>query len=245
MAESILDGSGRSGIYLVLFPASASDLRPLPASRFGSCYAIPSDREFKQEYSEGIRRAIELLQWWYAEQLGGPTFAIHNAEPEPCYMSEPESFYLEDAWLNTIDGVQHCAPVWHDRAEFISVVYVDIWEPLPLDVVVQGAEACAGARPARIGGATEGLAVLPAADLYGLITPRFNVCGWETGIDRWIGGLGHELGHALGVPHPPGCDEGLPSCDVEALMWLGYDDWPHTHLRDEEKARLLASPFIR
>ena len=69
--------------------------------------------------------------------------------------------------------------------------------------------------------------------------------GFRAVPDRWIGGGGHELGHALGLPHPPGCDEGLPTCDWEALMYVGYDDWPHTHLRDDEKAVLLASPFIR
>lgn len=206
-------------------------------------YAIPSDREFNQEYSDGIRRAVELLQFWYAEQLGGPTFAIHNAEPEPCYMSQPESFYLEDAWLNTFEGVQHCAPVWYHRAEFISIVYVDVWDPASLEVVRQGGpEACAGS---RIGAAAPGLAILPAADLHGLITPRFRICGFEFGIDRWIGGLGRELGHALRIPHPPGCDQRLPSCDENALMWQGYGDWPHTYLREDEKAALRASPFIR
>ena len=33
-------------------------------------------------------------------------------------------------------------------------------------------------------------------------------------LGRWIGGLAHELGHALGLLHPPGCEEGLASCDV-------------------------------
>jgi hypothetical protein len=56
--------------------------------------------------------------------------------------------------------------------------------------------------------------------------------------------LGHELGHALGLPHPPGCDQGLPSCDSNALMWLGYTTWPQTHLRPADRATLDASPFM-
>ena len=42
-----------------------------------------------------------------------------------------------------------------------------------------------------------------------------------------IGGLAHELGHALELPHPPGCDEGLASCDHYSLMHLGYTVLPH------------------
>ena len=59
-----------------------------------------------------------------------------------------------------------------------------------------------------------------------------------------MGGLAHELGHALGLPHPPGCDEGLPTCDHPALMANGYEAYPDTYLRDDEKAILRSSPFI-
>ena len=60
-----------------------------------------------------------------------------------------------------------------------------------------------------------------------------------------LGGLAHELGHTFLVPHPPGCDEGLPTCDYRALMWNGYDDYPDTYFRDDEKATLRRSPFIK
>ena len=96
-----------------------------------------------------------------------------------------------------------------------------------------------------LGAGTLGLTMMGGWDLYGLATPGFRQCGYETGVDRWIGGLGHELGHALGLPHPPGCDDGSQPCDVHALMYLGYASWPHTYLRDDDMAVLRASPFIR
>ena len=34
-------------------------------------YAIPRDRPFSQDYSDGIQRGIELLQWWVSDQLLG------------------------------------------------------------------------------------------------------------------------------------------------------------------------------
>ena len=64
------------------------------------------------------------------------------------------------------------------------------------------------------------------------------------GIGRWIGGGGHELGHALGLPHPPGCEARLLTCDRNALMWTGYAAWPNTYLREDEKAVLLAAQFM-
>ncbi len=65
---------------------------------------------------------------------------------------------------------------------------------------------------------------------------------------RWVGGAGHEIGHSLGLPHPPGCDSGATICDTHAqrsLMWAGYANYPATYLIDSEKQYLLKSIFIR
>ena len=62
--------------------------------------------------------------------------------------------------------------------------------------------------------------------------------------EQWIGGLGHELGHALGLPHPPGCDAGLPTCDQEALMGSANYVYPETYLRADNKEALIRSQFI-
>ena len=83
----------------------------------------------------------------------------------------------------------------------------------------------------------------------GLIGERyFDDCGgeWFYPPNRYIGGLGHELGHAFGLPHPPGCDAGLPTCDYNALMWCGFwGGYPSTtYLRSDEKQFLLTSPFF-
>ena len=92
--------------------------------------------------------------------------------------------------------------------------------------------------------------VLPGYDLALMQNPgTWTFCDVGT-IERSygsvLGGLAHELGHAFGLPHPPGCDEELPTCDYAALMANGYDVYPDTYLRDDdEKVFLRRLPFIK
>lgn len=230
-------------------------------------YAIPADREFRQDYSDGVTRAITAIQGWYREQLGGPTFAVYDTIPHPCHMTEPGGWYATDtestrqAWHRVLEAVQHCAAIGNgydgsissltyskyvrpgditvfDKWDHLWVVYADVDEPCPTLE-----------RSYRLGKAwlDLGTAILGRWDLHGLSDSDALHCNrgpW--GYGRWIGGLGHELGHILAaVPHPPGCDQNLPTCDRDALMKSGYAAWPNTYLRDDEKLMLLTSPFIR
>ena len=76
----------------------------------------------------------------------------------------------------------------------------------------------------------------------------------EIDIVRWL--FGEEIvaasvltprrsGHAFGLPHPLGCDQG--TCSAEAffsLMFFGYTVYPDTYFLDEDKVRLEASSFF-
>ena len=105
-----------------------------------------------------------------------------------------------------------------------------------------GCDQCSGC-----GG--RGLVVISANDLKGLV-------GYE--IDkscpnvirsykscRYVGGMGHELGHALGLPHPPECDEEFPSCWDHDLMMYGYTTYPNAFFNEADKISLSNSNFIR
>jgi hypothetical protein len=80
------------------------------------------------------------------------------------------------------------------------------------------------------------VAVLPQHDLRGLIGEE------PAPVSRFIGGLGHELGHAFGLPHPASCPG--PACTDQTLIWLGYITYPDSFLLPEDKQALLASRFI-
>ena len=129
--------------------------------------------------------------------------------------------------------VQGCAPVGYRSARFTWVLYADVTH----DCKAAG----------RLGAGTQGVTILPRQDMHGLIGARyFSDCGkeYKLPISRYVGGLAHEMGHAFGLPHPPGCDKGDRRCDKNALMWGGYVVYPRTYLRADEKKRLRRSPFF-
>ena len=200
-------------------------------------YASPADREFRHQYSEAIANALVDLQSWYRRQLGGLTFSLYDATPERCRMDMPADFYVPDSWEKVVEGVQHCAPVEGYTSEFAWVVYADVDDGECGDMT-------------GLGRGGPGLTIMGNGDLEGLVGNRlsfYDECNrgpFDGPIRRWIGGAGHELAHALGLLHPPGCEQQLPTCDRPALMWDGYGDYPRTYLRVDEKEALMRSPFI-
>ena len=200
-------------------------------------YVVPADKEFRDDYSAGISKAIVDVQSWYRRQLDGLTFDIYSVIPEPCHLPEDEDYYAyTEVWTRVLRDVQPCAPVVPNDPGFIWALYVDV------------EEACDGFQALGRGG--DGLTLLPGYDLALMQKPgTWTFCDVGT-IERSygsvLGGLAHELGHAFGLPHPPGCDEELPTCDYAALMANGYDVYPDTYLRDDdEKVFLRRSPFIK
>ncbi len=197
-------------------------------------YVLPQDRAFRADYNAAIADATASLQSWYGQQLAGKTFTLLTREPEVCRLPRPAAYYQSDSWRKIVADVQACAPVSARAREVAWIVYAD---------VVHGCDA-----PGPLGRGTSGLTILPRQDMDGLIgDPYVDDCGkpWVQPTTRYVGGAGHELGHAFGLHHPPGCDARLATCDRDALMWQGYTRYPNTHLRDEDRHALLASPFIR
>ena len=200
-------------------------------------YVSPADRQFRADYSEGITHALVDLQSWFRRQTGGLTFSLYESTPEHCRLPEPEDYYVRggDAWPKVQEDVQAYAPVENGRSSFVWVVYTDL------------SEMC---DDHGFGVGWNGIASMARTDLVGLAQAgtRYH-CGYtlDDPLSRWIGGTGHEVGHAIAnLRHPPGCDEGLPSCDPvsSSLMAYGYDTYPDTYLVIKDKELLLRTPFM-
>ncbi|HTF17940.1 MAG TPA: hypothetical protein VK658_07700 [Chryseolinea sp.] len=207
-------------------------------------YLVPSDSTIKPAYTLSIKNAAHHLQQWYRDQLGGDlSFSLSEEVVEVYKTSHPSSWYASNPdadwagewkfWFNVVNDAFTMTGGSFEDADNFWIIYIDALPTCPM----------------QQGGGLNGVAAMGANDLRGLlgqswlpicneVVPNYSSC-------RYVGGLGHELGHAFGLPHPSGCDDGQPvACDYGALMFTGYIDYPNTHFSESEKAVLRASPFV-
>lgn len=195
-------------------------------------YAHPSDRPYRADYAAAVSDAVNQVQAWYGTQLGGRSFVQDPGGLVSCALPHDSAYYKTASWDRVQADLQPCAPVAFGT-DVDWVVYADV------------IDACGDG---RLGAGNVGLTMLPRADLQGLVgEPQQDSCGTVNTMPttRWVGGLGHEMGHTFGIPHPPGCDAGLATCDANSIMWVGYAAYPSTYFSETERAALLQSPFIR
>jgi hypothetical protein len=194
-------------------------------------YLVPSDANPREDYRNAIAHAITHLQQWYLAQMENQkTFRLTDTVVEVVqtkhkarwYATNPAGEYHLWFWNNVLaDGFALTGASFNDP-NFIWIFYID-------------AENDEG----QYGGAgTSGVAVLPQHDIHGLMGLS------NEPISRWIGGLGHELGHAFGLPHPPGCEEDQSLPESQCLMYLGMYNYPDTFLLAEDQEALNQSRFF-
>ncbi len=197
-------------------------------------YLVPADRFYQTAYATAIEAAIKSLQVWYGDQMAnGKSFRLHSPPVEVYKTGHAASWYSTHPngpnptdwfWLNTSqDGSALTGGELEDPYN-TWVFYID-------------ADPSCG----QEGGGTNGAAVLLANDLRGLTgQPNVPSCQDQepdrSGVCRWIGGLGHELGHAFDLDHPANCPGN--NCPEKALMWLGYQNYPDAFLTTPDKAKL-------
>jgi len=201
-------------------------------------YLVPSDRRFQPRYAAAVQTAIRNIQIWYRNETGnGKTFSLNNPVVEIFDTSHAAAWYSNPAgekysfWNNVLADGRSLAK---DSGSNILVFYIDA-DPTCGQIYGGSGEARA--------------AVLPANDLRGLTgEPNIPPCADgqpdNGGPCRWVGGLGHELGHALSLPHPLSCEPMTATCPSNALMWVGYGSYPNTFLLPEEQSLLNSSPFF-
>lgn len=230
-------------LFLLLLPCAAA-----PAFAQGNprqvhaVYLVPSDKQVSEEYRLAIENAVRQLQAWYRNELNGYTFTLHSPVVEVRTTSHASSWYSDNPtnsfagnfWQNSLrDGFALTGGGFNDP-DNRWLYFID-----------------ADPKCTQYTGGTSGVALLPANDLRGLTgQPNVPPCASDPvdngGKCRWVGGLGHELGHAFDLPHPSECEDNNPAtaCPTTTLMWLGYTRFPNTYLLPSDKTQLLNLPFF-
>ncbi|HEX7423755.1 MAG TPA: hypothetical protein VF311_07700 [Terriglobales bacterium] len=203
-------------------------------------YLVPSDRLFRSEYRRRIKAAIFNVQMWYRGQMGnGETFRLPHPVVKVVHTSHAAAWYE----TNPVTGADARLWFWFNAlADAFSATGAQFYDPNHRWVFYIDADPGCG----QVIGSAASVALLGANDLRGLTgQPNIPACSWEPpdtgGVCRWVGGLGHELGHTFGLPHPVPCPGG--SAD-DALMCVGYITYPDTYLLPEDKEILEASLFF-
>jgi len=206
-------------------------------------YLVPADKNIRDDYRNEVAKAVSDLQRFYREQLGGGlAFSLHSPAVEVYQTPHAAAFY------STGDNARAGGFFEGVLADGFALTGAGFNDPNNRWVFYVDADPACGQ---HIGG-TQGVALLAANDLRGL-TGQANVpaCPNEFpdpfGVNRWVGGLGHELGHTFNLPHPPGCDAGHcagGSHAANSLMWTGYAVYPNTYLLEENRTQLLATDFF-
>jgi hypothetical protein len=205
-------------------------------------YLVPSDKSIQPTYIQGLERGAQNLQVWWKNALpSGKTFTLSSPLVEVYQTAHDTAWYSHvrgsepstlDFWFNLMDDAWEYAGAYSGDPNNIWLVYLDADTP------------CGG-----ITGAVSTFAGFPANDLRGLAGQQtLPTCpGDPIGQPqtcRWVGGMGHELGHALGLPHPSGCEPYTSSCADQALMWMGYTTYPNAYFTSADLTTLDASPFL-
>ena len=232
-------------------PSTSQSLQQTTAQQIRFVYLVPSDKNIRDDYKAAIADAALHLQDFYQNELGSNyAYSLHTPIVEVYQTSNTSSWYSTHStqpsneephpeyWFNgnlLNDGFGLSGGRYNDPNNR-WIYYID-------------ADPACG----QVIGGGSGVATLSANDLRGLVG-EINIPRCLTteqpdkgGKYRWIGGLGHELGHALGLPHPPGCDQGNCTGGTYAfnsLMYVGYAYYPNTYFLPEDKQTLLNTGFF-
>jgi Cellulose binding domain len=178
----------------------------------------PTDVAYDQRYPDGIANVMREAQRYYRQELGR-TFTLNNPVVEVVNGDHPRSWYE-----NTPNGNEcYWWVVFNMQQELMRKLNLRAPDSRWINVGEISAEApCSG------GGGGSGWVILSGHDADG-------AAGIGGNMNRWYGGMVHELGHAFGLPDSTSTD-GTP-------MSASFYNYPNTHFSQAQKDRILNGPY--
>lgn len=205
-------------------------------------YLVPSDRQISETYPGKVAFAAKHFQMWLGQKLGGNTFRLANPAVRIVRSDKPAK------WFSSVERYKGFSAFYSNTLdELVRLGVAKLNDPQARFMVYVDADHACG----QSGAGGNGLAVVSANDLRGLSGEKIvPACTSANGAEiagrcRWIGGMGHELLHTLGLIHPdrsPACQ--TAKCRSEALMMQGYISYPKATLLEEETSLLNRSSFV-
>jgi hypothetical protein len=200
---------------------TASAKQPFVEKSVRFVYLVSKDRKHNPAYEKAIAMAAKDIQGWYKKQLKGYTFKLNDPIVEVAYSEKKADYFYSNpngedkttwGYNNTYEEAQK------GDKDYIWVIYSD--------------------GPGDRGRGGNSVCIMPEDDLLGLTGKHVQ----QPDIKRWIGGLGHEAGHAFGLPHPDDTKK-----DNDALMWAGLYNGKYPdicYLTPQDKENLSNSAFF-
>ncbi|MDX3453723.1 hypothetical protein PV396_17480 [Streptomyces sp. ME02-8801-2C] len=181
----------------------------------------PTDVANDSRYPNGITGVMQESQRYYRQELG-TTFKLNNPAVEVVQGNHPRSWYENTA----NGGEQYWWVVFNMQQELMARLGLRSPDPRWLCVGEISAEK-AGVSG---GGGGGGWVILSGHDADG-------AAGTNGAMNRWYGGMVHELGHAFGLPDSSRTD-GTP-------MSASFYDYPNCHFDQQQKNGIRNGPYGR
>lgn len=179
----------------------------------------PSDVAFDQRYPDGIANVMREAQRYYKQELG-KTFTLNDPVVEVVNGDQPRSWYE-----NTPNGGdKYWWAVTNMQNELARKLGLNNPDSRWLNVGEISAEGDGAG-----GGGSPGWVVLSGHDADGAAGTS------GESMNRWYGGMVHELGHAFGLPDAASTD-GTP-------MSASFYNYPDTHFNQSQKNQILNGPY--
>ncbi|MEU5259808.1 hypothetical protein [Amycolatopsis sp. NPDC021455] len=204
----------------VAMPAgTATATTAVPPSKTVRVYWLrPSDVPFDQRYPDGIARVMREVQRYYKQELGR-TFTLNATVVEVVTGDHPRRWYE-----TTPNGPErYWWEVFNMQQELRRKLGLGAPDSRWLNVGEISAEG-----PGAGGGGGNGWVILSGHDADG-------AAGSNGAMNRWYGGMVHELGHAFGLPDSSRTD-GTP-------MSASFYDYPNTHFSAQQKTAIRNGPY--